>query len=140
MLERITSLFAARTYVRYIAASAGALGVDMLVFLALLEGGVAAAPASALGYGAGIGAHWLLSSRAVFANDVARDARDRSVQKALFLGSALAGLALTALIVGVGDMAGLDPRLAKLVAIAASFQATWLLRRQLVFPDAARRA
>ena len=47
--------------------------------------------------------------------------------------SALAGLVLTTAIVGLGDMAGMDPRLAKLAAIAASFVLTWVLRVRVVF-------
>jgi hypothetical protein len=37
------------------------------------------------------------------------------------------------MIVGAGDFAGFDPRLAKLAAIAASFTLTWLLRVRVVF-------
>jgi small basic protein len=55
------------------------------------------------------------------------------VQKALFVGSALIGLALTMAVVGLGARLGLDPRLAKLVAVATSFVATWLLRNRIVF-------
>jgi len=47
--------------------------------------------------------------------------------------SALVGLALTTGIVWTGDIAGIDPRLAKLAAIAISFAATWLLRARIVF-------
>jgi putative flippase GtrA len=118
---------------RYIAASALALGVDMGVFLLLLEAQVAAALASALGYSLGIAAHWLLSSRTVFTASVAGHGPERTKQKALFVGSALCGLAITTAIVGLGDLATLDPRLAKLLAVAASFTATWLLREKIVF-------
>ena len=58
------------------------------------------------------------------------------MQKALFVISALIGLALTTAIVGLGDAAGFDPRVAKLAAIAVSFTATWLLRAKLVFRPA----
>ena len=37
------------------------------------------------------------------------------------------------MVVGVGARAGLDPRLAKLAAIATAFQTTYLLRRRIVF-------
>ena len=106
------------------------------LFLALLTTGLAAAPASALGYSIGIVTHWLISSRAVFVGRVAERGPDRTRQKALFVGSALVGLALTTLIVGSGEMAGFDPRLAKIVAIGASFAATWLLRSKIVFRPA----
>lgn len=119
--------------VRYGLASVAALAVDMGTFLALLATGLAAAPASALGYSIGIVTHWLISSRAVFIGRVAIRGPERTRQKALFVGSALVGLALTTTIVGAGELAGLDPRLAKLVAIGASFAATWLLRSRIVF-------
>ena len=119
--------------VRYILASVGALAVDVGVFLALLTAGLAAAPASAAGYSLGILAHWLMSSRAVFQDSVARRGRARTRQKALFVSSALIGLAITTLIVGIGDWLGGDPRLAKGLAILVSFTATWLLRSHVVF-------
>ncbi|MEM9084907.1 MAG: GtrA family protein [Pseudomonadota bacterium] len=119
--------------VRYILASVGALAVDVGVFLALLTAGLAAAPASAAGYSLGILAHWLMSSRAVFQDSVARRGRARTRQKALFVISALIGLAITTLIVGFGDWLGGDPRLAKGLAILVSFTATWLLRSHVVF-------
>lgn len=136
---RITALLAKLSdvrFVRYLCASVGALAVDVGSFLALLALSVAAAPASAVGYSLGILAHWLMSSRAVFADTVAERGMARTRQKALFVISALVGLALTTVIVGAGDWSGVDPRLAKLVAIAVSFLATWLIRSRIVFrPD-----
>lgn len=119
--------------IRYILASVGALAVDVGSFLAFMAIGVAAAPASALGYSLGILAHWLMSSRAVFQDTVAEGGAARTRQKALFVISALVGLGLTTAIVGAADWAGGDPRLAKLVAIVISFTATWLLRSKIVF-------
>ncbi len=118
---------------RYLAASIGALAVDLGAFLGLMAAGMAAGPAAAMGYVLGIAAHWLLSSRAVFSDTVAARGRERSVQKALFVISALAGLALTTAIVTLGARAGFDPRLAKLAAIAASFALTYVLRSRVVF-------
>jgi putative flippase GtrA len=123
--------------VRYLLASVGALAVDMGCFLALLSAGMWPASASAVGYCLGIVAHWLMSSRAVFADSVAERGHARTRQKAMFVVSALVGLALTAGIVWAGDASGLDPRVAKLVAIAVSFTATWLLRSKIVFRGAA---
>lgn len=119
--------------VRYGFASVGALAVDVGVFLALFSAHVSAAAAAALGYTFGIIAHWLLSSRKVFHDRVADRGSARTKQKALFVGSALAGLALTTMIVGVADYSGVDARLAKLVAIIASFALTYLLRSKVVF-------
>lgn len=129
MLRRALDL----VFLRYFAASGFALAVDMGTFLALLSLGLEAAIAAATGYALGIVAHWIMSSRAVFTDGVARRGPDRNRQKALFIGSALAGLALTTAIVGLGTGIGLDPRLAKLAAIAASFTVTWLLRERVVF-------
>lgn len=120
-------------FVRYLLASVGALAVDVGSFLALMALGVMAAPASAIGYSFGILAHWLMSSRAVFQDRVALSGAERSRQKALFVISALVGLALTTAIVGLGDWSGIDPRAAKLVAIGVSFFATWMIRAKLVF-------
>lgn len=124
---------------RYLAASVGALAVDVGAFLGLMALGMAAGPASAAGYSLGIAAHWLLSSRAVFSDTVAERGRGRTVQKGLFVISALAGLALTTAIVTMADRAGIDPRLAKLAAIAASFTLTYILRARVVFKDSDRR-
>ena len=120
-------------FVRYVLASVGALAVDVVSFLALLSFGAMAAPASAVGYSLGILAHWLMSSRAVFQDSVAESGLPRTRQKALFVISALVGLALTTAIVGAGDWSGIDPRIAKGVAIIISFLVTWLLRSKIVF-------
>ena len=121
------------TLIRYGFASVGALAVDMGVFLALLKAGMVATQASLLGYSLGIVAHWMLSSRKVFADSVAEAGSARARQKAPFVISALIGLAITTAVVGTMTALHGDPRLAKLIAVAASFTATWLLRKHLVF-------
>lgn len=120
-------------FLRYIMASVGALALDVASFLALIELGLAATPASSIGYSIGIVTHWLLSSRKVFQDSVAERGYDRTRQKALFVISALIGLGMTTIIVAAGVWAGFDPRAAKLVAIGVSFMATWLLRSRIVF-------
>jgi hypothetical protein len=119
--------------VRYILASVGALAVDMGTFLALLSAGILPVAASAVGYAIGIAVHWILSSRKVFADQVASGGIERARQKAMFVVSALIGLGVTTMIVGGASTAGLDPRLAKLAAIVVSFSVTWLLRKRVVF-------
>lgn len=119
--------------IRYGFASVAALAVDMGSFLALLVLLVPAALSSAVAYSIGIVTHWLLSSRTVFTDTVAARGPERTRQKALFVGSALVGLGLTTAIVGAADFGGIDPRIAKLVAIVVSFTATWLLRSRIVF-------
>ena len=121
-------------WLRYIGASVLALATDAGLFLLLLAGGMLPVSASATGYIMGILVHWLVSSRLVFADGAAvRGSGERNRQKALFVGSALVGLAITTGIVGGGSALGLDPRIAKLIAIAVSFQATYMLRRHVVF-------
>lgn len=122
-----------RLYLRYVGASLAALAADMGLFLLLLAAGWTAAMASALSYSAGIIVHWLISTRFVFVHKAQTAGMARTRQKALFLASALTGLGLTVAIVALGDGWGFDPRLAKLVAIAVSFQTTYLLRKTLVF-------
>ena len=111
----------------------GALAVDVGSFLALLSFGANAAPASAVGYSLGIVAHWLMSSRAVFHETVADSGMARTRQKALFVISALIGLAITTAIVGLADWSRIDPRIGKGVAIVLSFLVTWLIRSRIVF-------
>ncbi|QUM72774.1 GtrA family protein [Sphingopyxis granuli] len=121
-------------WIGYLFASVLALGCDAGLFLLLLGTGLEPVAASALGYGLGIAVHWLVSSRLVFADSAAaRGTGERQRQKMLFVGSALAGLAVTTAVVGLGIGWGLDPRIAKLAAIAISFQTTYLLRRHIVF-------
>lgn len=121
-------------WLNYLLASMLALGSDAGLFLLLLDAGLSPLSASATGYCAGIVVHWMVSSRLVFADGAAaRGTGDRHRQKLLFVGSALVGLAVTTAIVGGGSASGFDPRLAKLVAIVVSFQATYLLRRHIVF-------
>jgi len=133
MMNRVMALLWRATYLRYLAASAVALGVDVSLFLALQASGMPVALLSALSYSAGILVHWLISSRLVFAGDLRAIGIDRARQQALFLLSAFAGLLITVAIVSLAVQFGLDARLAKLVAVAASFQATYLLRAKIVF-------
>lgn len=133
MMNRVMALLWRATYLRYLAASVVALGVDFSLFLALRATGMPIALLSALSYSAGILVHWLISSRLVFAGELRAIGIDRARQQALFLLSAFAGLLITVAIVSLAVQFGIDPRLAKLVAVAASFQATYLLRAKIVF-------
>ena len=122
-----------QVYTRYIGASAVSLGCDFAVFMAALSLGTPPALAAAIGYIAGIACHWAISSRLVFASQVADTGAGRRQQQLLFVISALVGLGITTGIVGIGSRYGLDPRIAKGIAIAVSFQATYILRRKVVF-------
>jgi len=120
-------------YLRYVGASAASLGVDFALFMAAMSIGVPPALAAAFGYIVGIACHWLLSSKLVFIGQVALDASGRRQQQALFVLSALVGLGITTGIVGLGSRYGLDPRIAKGIAIVVSFQATYVIRKKVVF-------
>jgi putative flippase GtrA len=133
MAVAIVARLLGRTYVRYVGISLVALIVDISLFSLSLRAGTPPVVAAVLGYLAGVLAHWLVTSRTIFAAQVAATGMARTRQKALFLFSALVGLALTTLIVGGGTALGIAPHLAKLVAITVSFQATYLLRRLVVF-------
>ncbi|WP_066559657.1 GtrA family protein [Croceicoccus bisphenolivorans] len=124
-----------RRFVAYGFASVAALGVDLASFYALMAAGVAAPAAAAGGYTIGIIAHWFASSRFVFSGRVAEAGRQRTEQKGLFVASALVGLVMTWGIVGAGTAFGIDPGLAKLAAIGASFVATFLIRHHFVFTE-----
>lgn len=121
---------------RYLGASMAALGVDMGGFMLLLRLGLAPVGASALGYALGVVAHWCLSAHAVFPENVESAGVGRLRQQALFAASALVGLGMTMGVVALGMAAGLDPRPAKLAAVAASFVATYALRARIVFGGA----
>lgn len=121
------------TFARYVAASAVALGADTGSFLIMLHFAVAPALAAAIGFMLGTVVHWLVSSQVMFRHAVAAPGPERRAQMVLFVASALLGLALTTLIVGGAVMLAINPRLAKLVAIAASFTTTSGLRHLLVF-------
>ena len=128
-----------RRFVAYGLASVAALGVDLACFLALLAAGLAAPAAATAGYALGIAAHWIASSRFVFAERLAEVGKPRAAQQALFIVSALIGLALTYAIVALGTHFGLDPRVAKLMAVLGSFGVTFLLRLVWVFAPQDRR-
>lgn len=120
------------SYSRYLAVSVAALSVDLGLFMMLRTAGLPVAIVAALSYAAGIVAHWALSSRMVFATRLEAPGTPRARQQLLFLLSALIGLAITVAIVSVVSLFT-DPRLAKLAAVAVSFQTTWLLRSRVVF-------
>ncbi len=131
------AFFSKLTYLRYLFVSVAALAVDMGLFLLLLQAGMQSIAASAIGYSTGILVHWFLSSRKVFQDRVSqRGSAERTQQKAMFVTSALLGLLTTTVIVGTGEWLGIDARIAKLAAIAISFQLTYVLRNVLIFRSA----
>jgi putative flippase GtrA len=133
MILRTAGALLSRTYNRYLLASVAALGFDTGLFLLLLHTGIHPMAASAAGYMFGLAMHWLISTRLVFSGGMASDGAARTGQKMLFVLTGLLGLAITIAIVGGAHWSGMDPRLAKIVAIVMSFQATYLARRMLIF-------
>jgi len=121
------------TVARYVSSSMVALCADTASFLAFLQFGMSPALSAATGFLLGIAVHWLVSSRVMFADDVAARGPDRRRQQALFVASALVGLALTTIIVGGAASFAINPRLAKLVAVGVSFVTTSGLRHLFVF-------
>jgi putative flippase GtrA len=121
------------TFMRYFASSGMALCVDTSCFFGLVAIGAPAGASSAAAYSLGIVAHWLITSRAVFQDEVAERGSARTRQKALFVLSAGVGLAITTAIVSTGAAMGASLVVTKGIAIALSFTATWLLRRRIVF-------
>jgi putative flippase GtrA len=120
-------------YFRYLLTSGVSLGADLAAFALLLQLRLAAVVASIAAYALGIGVHWLMSSRLVFAQELASDFSKRNRQKLLFVASALAGLAITAAVIGWGVHWEWNPSLCKLLAVGISFQTTYFLRRTIVF-------
>lgn len=119
-------------YLRYIIASVASLSIDVATFFTLMTTGVRPGLAAGVGYGTGIGVHWILSSWLVF-----DDANTRTLtfhQLLLFILSGFVGLLLTISIIEMATIFGIDPRPAKLLAVAVSFQTVWLMRRYIVFP------
>ncbi len=115
---------------RYGGVSAAALGLDMGLYLAL-QPLMAAALAGVLSYLAGMMLHYALSARFVFAASQAKSGVRRFGE---FLVSGLVGLALTAATIAlIADVMHQDALLAKAVAVAVSFGATFVLRRAIVF-------
>lgn len=133
MVARTANLVWRITYARYITASATALAADLSLFMTLLHLGMSAALAAALSYCLGLFVHWMVSSRVVFPSQLRPFASQRRKQKMLFVASTGVGLAVTTAIVGLSSNLGLDPRVAKLIAAALSFQITYILRKTVVF-------
>ena len=120
------------TITRYLAASMIALAIDVALFSALVAMAMDPTIASAAGYCAGIVVHWLVSANIVFAGKM-RDGNALHIQRALFAGSALAGLGITVATVEILGRFGVHPIPSKGVAIGISFVAVYAMRKWGVF-------
>ena len=120
------------TITRYLVASIIALAFDVALFSSLVTVDIDPTLASAGGYCAGIVVHWLVSANFVFTGK-ARDGAALHIQRALFAGSALAGLGITVATVELLGRAGVHPIPSKGAAVAISFFAVYALRKWGVF-------
>ena len=117
---------------RYLIASIISLAFDVALFMVLVAMFVDAGFASAIGYSAGIGVHWLISSSFVFPGKK-RDGAALQYQRLGFIASAVLGLVITVGIVEAMTLAGSAPVIAKAAAIFVSFFAVYALRRWAIF-------
>jgi putative flippase GtrA len=120
------------TFTRYLAASIVSLAFDMAIFSSLLALRFEASLASAIGYCAGIVIHWIVSAQFVFTGK-ARAGNALHVQRMLFAGSALLGLAITVVTVSQLSNAGVQVLVAKGVAVVLSFVIVYAARKWGVF-------
>lgn len=121
--------------VRYVLVSATALAVDTLITLNLAWSGFAPSLSAASGYIIGLTLHWVLSTRFVFAAELATDGRARARQAALFILSGLGGLAVTVATFSTAVAFGIAAPVAKAFAVAISFCIVYLIRRHVIFPQ-----
>lgn len=117
---------------RYALASAAALLLDFAVFLALTALAIGPSLAGVLGYGAGMGLHYLLSVRFVFDARASKKAHARLFAEFALTG--VSGMAITALVIAVvTGLAGAPALVGKVLAAGASFLFVFFLRRAVVF-------
>jgi putative flippase GtrA len=124
----------ARHYLKYLAASATALAVDVGCFTLLIWIFASAIICASASYLAGLAVHWTLCRHVVFSDRIGSSPAHLQRQRLLYLASAALGLALTAAIAGLGESLGFSPAAYKLGAVLVSFNATYLFRRTIVFP------
>lgn len=122
-------------FLRYGFASATGTMIDLSLYAGLIAAGMVAGLAAALGYATGTVWHWLVSSRIVFADRLAKPGRNRARQQVWFAASALLGLGLTTAIVTSMTGLGFGPAPAKFAAMCAAFTTVWLVRLLFVFGE-----
>jgi putative flippase GtrA len=125
----------ARQFVGYLAVSGTALVVDVAIYWSLFKLLGFAAVAAAGGYVFGVGVHYLLSSRIVFAGRLeARGVMAEVPVLAKFFAAGGFGLVVTVATVGIlADVMGVHALLAKLVATGLSFVTVFTALRVFVF-------
>lgn len=121
--------------VRYVLVSCAALGVDTIITLNFTWAGLPPALCAAAGYVVGLGLHWVLSSRFVFAAELSASQGARARQAALFFASGIGGLAVTVSTFTTAVTLGVPALIAKAFAVGISFVVVYLIRRHLIFPQ-----
>ncbi len=116
----------------FLQAGLAAFALDIAVFLLALAAGILAAPAAALSYAVGALLHGLLCNRTVFVEHTATISQLRARQQHMFFASALIGLAVTYAMVALLTGAGFSPLAARVIALVASFHASFLIRRRML--------
>lgn len=119
-------------FARYLLASLIALSSDFAIFLLVDRAGGAPMAAATAGYATGLIVHWGISTRFVFVTDVP----PTTGQRMAFVASALAGLAITSLLVGALAALGVAAALAKLLSVPPSFLSVYAIRKYGVFARA----
>ncbi len=123
----------------YTLVSVVALGVDLVIFNALVFGGLRASLAGVAGYAIGMVLHYVLSARYVF--DTTGSDKTNLRRFGEFALSGGIGLAITwALIFVATDVAHFPAMAGKVAAVGTSFVIVFLLRRGIVFAGRTRTA
>ncbi|KKW93764.1 GtrA family protein [Sphingobium chungbukense] len=117
------------TFTRYLLASICALSGDFALFLLLNHMGLPPAIAALGGYSGGLVLHWLISVHFVF--EMQEPATH--AQRIAFILSALIGMAITMALVGGLSGLGMQPAIAKLMAVPVSFLAVYAIRKYGIF-------
>ncbi len=121
-----------KEFILYAVVSALALAVDLaILYSATARFAMPSYLAAALAYAIGLAAHYVLSVRYVFA--YRRMASQRRTEAVIYALTGLAGILLSAGIVYAGSSFGQSLAVSKLVAIAVSFIAVFMIRKVTLF-------
>lgn len=123
-------------FLRYLVASALALGADFGLYAGAMRLGASYPVAACIGFCAGLALAYVLSVRWAFEVRTMRDAR---IEFAVFAGVGLAGLLLTEslLWLAIGEL-GLNALVAKIGAAGCVFLFNFSVRKALLFSPALR--
>jgi putative flippase GtrA len=121
-----------KEFLLYAVASALALAVDVaILYLATTRLAMPGYLAAALAYAVGLAVHYVLSVRYVFA--YRRMASQRRNEIMVYALTGLVGIVLSAGIVHAGDLLDQSLAMSKLIAIAVSFIAVFMIRKVTLF-------